>query len=80
MKSVIVFYLNHDPSVQNPANLVAFFKESNKELLDALREQGCYTSVVMTVNEACRVDKIDLQKPTPSDFEIKNAHDQKTGE
>lgn len=67
LKGIITFYINfhpeHDQDVQASIDIV--FK-ANKEVIDRINAGGDYlVMVIPTTKEACRVEKVDFEKPFP---------------
>lgn len=67
MKGIVVFYINFYPEHnQDITQIVKLIKETNKELFDKINEGMDYqVMLVPTTKEACRVEKIDFDKPFP---------------
>lgn len=67
MLGIITFYLNfHSELEQDVKQTIDMFKLCNKELFDEIKESTQYRiAIVPTTKEACRIEKIDFDKPFP---------------
>jgi len=66
MKGIIVFYINFHPEHNQDINqLINIVKEQNKDLFAAIAEMEYRFMLIPCTKEACRVEKIDLDKPYP---------------
>jgi hypothetical protein len=67
MKGIVTFFINIHPSEgQDIATTVELFKMANKELLERINKDSEYVlAIVPTVKEACRIEKVDFDKPFP---------------
>lgn len=74
MKGIVTFYVNIHPSEgQDVAAIVEIFKTANKELIERVNKESDYVvAVVPTSKEACRVEKIDFEKPFPRSIPMNN--------
>ncbi len=67
MKGIITFYINFHPDLNQVAEeCVEIFRQCNKDLIAKINEEGTYlVAVVPTTKEACRIEKMDFDKPFP---------------
>lgn len=66
MLGIITFYINiHPEQGQELQQTVEIFKQCNKELFEKINDSDYIIAVVPTTKEACRVEKIDFDKPFP---------------
>lgn len=67
MKGIVVLYINFYPDHnQDITQIIKLIKETNKELFDKINDGMDYqVMLVPTTKEACRVEKIDFDKPFP---------------
>ncbi len=67
MKGIIVFYINFHPEHnQDIKQMIALVKETNADLFEKIKsDMGYQVAIVPTTKEACRIEKIDLDKPFP---------------
>lgn len=74
MKGIVTFYINiHPTEGQDIATIVEVFKTANKDLLERVNKESDYVvAVVPTTKEACRVEKIDFEKPFPRSIPMNN--------
>lgn len=67
MIGIITFYINFHPELeQDVQQTIDMFRLCNKELFDEIKESTQYRiAIVPTTKEACRIEKIDFDKPFP---------------
>lgn len=67
MKGIITFYINYHPDLgQDLTQTVEVFRQVNKDLFDAIAADSDYrVAIVPTTKEACRIEKVDFEKPFP---------------
>lgn len=66
MKGILTFYLNFPDQNHDIHGLIETFRQCNKDLLKQIEDETGYkTCVVPTIKEACRIEKIDFDKPYP---------------
>lgn len=67
MKGIIVFYVNFHPELnQDVGQTIDLMLKVNKELIEKVKEECDYQiMIVPTTKEACRVEKLDFDKPYP---------------
>jgi hypothetical protein len=67
MNGIIVFYMNFHPEHnQDPLQAIDLLRKVNQELFDKINKDGHYNvAIVPCTKEACRVEKIDFDKPFP---------------
>jgi hypothetical protein len=67
MEGIITFYINFHPDLgQDVEKTIEIFKQTNKDLIDSVnKDSGYRVAVVPTTKEACRIEKIDFNKPFP---------------
>lgn len=67
MKGIIVFYIDVHPECnQETQQVVDLMVRINQPVLDRIKADGDYQVIfVPTTKEACRVEKIDFDKPYP---------------
>jgi hypothetical protein len=67
MKGIITFYIDIHPELnQDAEQIIATFVKINQSMIDKINAAGEYIIMyVPTTKEACRVDKIDFEKPFP---------------
>lgn len=74
MKGIVTFYINIHPSEgQDIATVIELFKQQNKEVFDKINQESDYVAaIVPTTKEACRVEKVDFDKPFPRSVPMTN--------
>lgn len=67
MKGIVVFYINFHPEYnQEIQSSIDVVLKANKEIMDRINKDSDYqVMIVPTTKEACRVEKIDFDKPFP---------------
>lgn len=67
MDGIIVLYLNSHPECnQDSQQLIDVFMRTNQLLVEQIhKDTGYRVMVVPTMKEACRVEKVDFDKPFP---------------
>jgi hypothetical protein len=67
MKGIVVFYINFHPEYQQDVQTtIDTVLKANAALLEKIHKESDYqVMVVPTTKEACRVEKIDFDKPFP---------------
>lgn len=66
MLGIVTFYVNVNKSEgQDLTQTVELFRLANKELLESVKDSDYQIAIVPTTKEACRVEKIDFDKPFP---------------
>lgn len=67
MKGILTFYINFHPDLgQDVSQTIEIFRQINKSLFDEINSESEYrVAIVPTTKEACRIEKIDFDKPFP---------------
>ncbi len=67
MKGIICFYINFHPEYQQDVQAtIDIVLKANQQLFEKIHKDSDYeVMVVPTTKEACRVEKIDFDKPFP---------------
>lgn len=66
LKGIIFIYINYQlENGQDGVQVSQMFKEINKNLFDGIKEMDYNIVVVPCTKEACRVEKVDFDKPFP---------------
>lgn len=67
MKGLIVFYMNFVPEHgQNQMEQIEIMMKINHDIFEKMRSAGdYYPTIVPCAKEACRVEKVDFDKPFP---------------
>lgn len=67
MKGILTFFINFHPELeQDVCQTIATFRQLNKDLFEEIHSNTDYrVAVVPTTKEACRIEKIDFDKPFP---------------
>lgn len=67
MKGIITFYINVHPDLnQDLTESIEVFRQVNKDLFESIQKESEYRiAIVPTTKEACRIEKVDFDKPFP---------------
>jgi chlorite dismutase len=67
MKGIVAFYINFHPEYnQDIQASIDIVLKANKEVMEKINKESDYmVMLVPTTKEACRVEKIDFEKPFP---------------
>lgn len=66
MQGIVTFYVNVNPDEGlDVTQTIELFRNANKELLESAKESDYQIAIVPTTKEACRVEKVDFDKPFP---------------
>jgi hypothetical protein len=65
-QGIVTFYINVNPDEGlDVTQTIELFRAANKELIEATKDSDYQIAIVPTTKEACRVEKVDFDKPFP---------------
>lgn len=66
MKGMFIFYVNVTDEQKSMSEIVDYIKQTNKQVFEKINKELDYEIAFFpTFKEACRVEKIDIEKPFP---------------